>query len=900
MADNINDIVGKQAFEQVATLKAELTDVVETIETINATQINLTKGLSSQSGTANLQAVNNLLKDLQTNVTSLSGAYEKYNIVAQQVITKNADIAASFNLMRSALSGNTTAFNQLTAAQNAYAESSVKANIATKSTTETTGLLERIVGRMIVRIAAMAAIFGTTKLAIEEVGKEVDKINYKQKAALDIAQASTNKYSQEAAALVELKARFNDAGTTMADKQEIIKQLNTLLDGQYKSINNVSDAEKLFVEATPKIIEALELRAKAEAALNAITKEQQELLEKQADPSQVIGTWQKILIGLGSVGQTLNSGNHPGGISIPGFFKEIAQNYSAAANAAGKHELPDEIENTKKKVDFLSQSFIDAANASKKLADSVGFTVDPDKKGKAPHEFTESQLKDEQKYTLELAQEQSKRLQTEADYLKLASEDETQSLGDRILAYRNYVNVEKDAQKVLIDAQIEEQKEALATIEKLQGGKGKLSVADQNLINSKQVVLEKIQVLTAQYGLIEANETKKSQDGIKKIYNQDIQVRLKNLSDITDNVRIQADQQKEIEEKKYQDGLITYKQFKDKEKQIDDQSKITGLDLSKQYLKQQIDDSSLSDADKSNLQAKLNDVMKALYDADVKNFDDAAKKKEERAQLLQDKIFELLNEGLNAISTINDNNFAHWDELNQLKLQSTELTSQQEVLAVNASIGSQIQKQQQLNQINAQSAAQENQIAQEKKLQDIAEAKFKREAGIAAVILHTAEAIAKDTTKGWPEDLIPIAFDSAIGIAQLAAASSAPIPQYFVGKKKGEGGGVSLVGEKGAELIVHDGKMWITPPTPTLMNVPKDAEIFTAEKTMQIMKNTTSNSASFNAYANSHIDKYLDKQTSELGKKIEQLTMVTASKKAVIIKGFSKEQAEYERISLGR
>jgi hypothetical protein len=99
---------------------------------------------------------------------------------------------------------------------------------------------------------------------------------------------------------------------------------------------------------------------------------------------------------------------------------------------------------------------------------------------------------------------------------------------------------------------------------------------------------------------------------------------------------------------------------------------------------------------------------------------------------------------------------------------------------------------------------------------------------------------------------------------------------------------------------MHDGKMWVTPPTPTLMNVPKDAEIFTAEKTMQIMKNATSNSASFNTYANSQMDKYFDKQTSELGRKIEQLTQVTASKKAVIIKGFSKEQAEYERISLGR
>ena len=69
----------------------------------------------------------------------------------------------------------------------------------------------------------------------------------------------------------------------------------------------------------------------------------------------------------------------------------------------------------------------------------------------------------------------------------------------------------------------------------------------------------------------------------------------------------------------------------------------------------------------------------------------------------------------------------------------------------------------------------------------------------------------------------------ALGAIQVATILATPIPSYAEGTKGNDRhpGGKALVGDAGKhEVVMYSGKAWITPDTPTLMDIPKGAQVF--------------------------------------------------------------------------
>ena len=69
----------------------------------------------------------------------------------------------------------------------------------------------------------------------------------------------------------------------------------------------------------------------------------------------------------------------------------------------------------------------------------------------------------------------------------------------------------------------------------------------------------------------------------------------------------------------------------------------------------------------------------------------------------------------------------------------------------------------------------------------------------------------------------------AMGAIQVATILATPIPSYAEGTKGNDRhpGGTALVGDAGKhEVIMYSGKAWITPATPTLVDIPKGAQVF--------------------------------------------------------------------------
>lgn len=77
----------------------------------------------------------------------------------------------------------------------------------------------------------------------------------------------------------------------------------------------------------------------------------------------------------------------------------------------------------------------------------------------------------------------------------------------------------------------------------------------------------------------------------------------------------------------------------------------------------------------------------------------------------------------------------------------------------------------------------------------------------------------------WPINIAMAAVAGAMGAVQVATILATPIPKYAKGTDRHKGG-PAIVGDGGVpELVIFGGKSWITPDTPTLVDMPAGAVV---------------------------------------------------------------------------
>ena len=93
-------------------------------------------------------------------------------------------------------------------------------------------------------------------------------------------------------------------------------------------------------------------------------------------------------------------------------------------------------------------------------------------------------------------------------------------------------------------------------------------------------------------------------------------------------------------------------------------------------------------------------------------------------------------------------------------------------------------------------------------------------------IIQATIATSLAVTKALPNFVIA-AIVAAMGAAQIAMIAAQPIPKYAKGTKdKSHPGGLAIVGDGGKrEVILTDNGAYITPSVPTLVDMPKHAEV---------------------------------------------------------------------------
>lgn len=123
--------------------------------------------------------------------------------------------------------------------------------------------------------------------------------------------------------------------------------------------------------------------------------------------------------------------------------------------------------------------------------------------------------------------------------------------------------------------------------------------------------------------------------------------------------------------------------------------------------------------------------------------------------------------------------------------------------------------------------ARENEKLEKKKQQlKIKQAKWDKANGIAQASISTALAIMNAlNTKPFYVGIAMAAIAAAMGAVQIATIAQQPIPAYAKGTDRHEGG-PAIVGDGGKrEVVLFNGSAWLTPDTPTLLDIPAGASV---------------------------------------------------------------------------
>lgn len=241
--------------------------------------------------------------------------------------------------------------------------------------------------------------------------------------------------------------------------------------------------------------------------------------------------------------------------------------------------------------------------------------------------------------------------------------------------------------------------------------------------------------------------------------------------------------------------------------------------------------------EREKLQLELNKLTKQLArqraDAEKQATEEAVQADEaaaaKRKQNLQDwaqRAGEAIGRISDFMSALYDNQIQKIEEL----LEAEQERYDQEVNHIDylAEHGAITEEEAEIRKRDAAAATAANQEQLEKKKAQIEYRKALMEKAntIAQIGMATALGIMQALAMFPPN--IPLAsFIGAMGAIQLATALAQPIKAYAEGTKgKPHPGGLALVGDGGSqELVMYDGKAYVTPDSPTLVDLPRGAEV---------------------------------------------------------------------------
>lgn len=256
------------------------------------------------------------------------------------------------------------------------------------------------------------------------------------------------------------------------------------------------------------------------------------------------------------------------------------------------------------------------------------------------------------------------------------------------------------------------------------------------------------------------------------------------------------------------------------------------------YIEQQLKSETLTDDQRIELEQKLADekvkLEKKIAEATIaeqnrvaKNEQDTKKQRISAAQEVLQNTMEAANAAADLASAIFDRQMQDLDEKSEKNQEAHDAEIENIERLEESGAISKEEAESRKRSAERKTKIEEERIAKEKAALQLKQAKLEKAMNIMQIVMNTATAIMRCWSDGGPFAGAPLAaMVGAIGALQLAAAIAQPLPKYKDGTAY-HPGGPAIVGDGGKVegIILPNGKTFLTPDVPTMINLPRGAEV---------------------------------------------------------------------------
>ncbi len=231
-------------------------------------------------------------------------------------------------------------------------------------------------------------------------------------------------------------------------------------------------------------------------------------------------------------------------------------------------------------------------------------------------------------------------------------------------------------------------------------------------------------------------------------------------------------------------------------------------------------------AAKIALEKSVTDAAIAENERKVKSDDDAKNKRIANAQQWLQVASDSLNTISELVSTVYDAKIAKVEEEQEANTAAGEAEQERITQLVEKKVITEEEGEARKRAAEAQTAKKNEELEKKKQQLKYKQAVWDKANGIAQAGIATALAIMNALQmQPFPVGVAMAAIAGAMGAVQIATILATPIPKYAKGTDRHKGG-PAIVGDGGVpELVIFGGKSWITPDTPTLVDIPAGAVV---------------------------------------------------------------------------
>lgn len=690
------------------------------------------------------------------------------------------------------------------------------------------------------KIFDFAANLFKSKDASKAASDALEDLNSTSGKFFDELKNSASTYGQNVVSIKKLQDEWNSLGDNLDKKKQFIIDNESEFKKLDVSITNVNEAENFLVNNTDAFLKALEQRAKYTAASKLAAEKYAEALELEAEAEirKNNPTWldklnttnpNKTIIATASSMSALNGQlvlYNDSTITAKDNAEKAAEGIRGQAKAA------------KTAASIYINAMSEALKEENKTLEEAGIDKYSDKE-KAKREEERAKREAERRMKLEM---EAERTIQEAS-IKLMDEGFKKEMATRYAQYQKKiddvktkgvrVNEQIAAIEAMRDKELSDFREEYEAKRAMIDAQNRISYAKKGSLQELDARLDILELQKAAE-LKEAEKTGASKLAVEDKYLKLIEDAYMEFGKVqlsrqqSQNELELSDQQiflnKELSmlEQQYSKGIIKKEAYEKKKADLQYQYAV-------QALQQEIDllEKSLylfSGDERLEMEKKIAQLRVQLSKETTDKINADAEKELKERQKVEEAKKKLIQEAVNAIAEIGSSMFDRRIQEIEAEIDANQEAYDKKVEEIDALAEKDVITKEEAEArkrvAEEQSSARNAELEKKKADLQTRQARFQKTIDITQTIAATALAV----TKALP-NLVLAALVGAMGAAQLATIIAQPIPKYAKGTDY-HPGGLAIVGDAGKhEAVISGGKAYITPDTPTLMPIPKGAEV---------------------------------------------------------------------------